>query len=98
MRILYTIPTLGYGGAERQLSYLAAELAARGHEVHVASSRGGANLRRVKSAGAEWHHLGGVCHSDPVILYRLLRLIRRLRPDVVQTILTPMDILGGTAA
>ena len=98
MRILYTIPTLGHGGAEKQLSYLAAELSARGHEVHVASSRGGVNLGRMMSAGVEWHRLGGVSHSDPLIFYRLLRLMRRLKPDVVQTILTPMDIMGGAAA
>lgn len=98
MRILYTIPTLGHGGAERQLSYLAVELAARGHEVHVASARGGANLARMEAAGVEWHHLGGTSHRDPLIFQRLLRLLKRLRPDVVQTILTPMDILGGTAA
>lgn len=98
MRILYSIPTLGHGGAERQLSYLAAELSAMGHDVHVASSRGGPNLARMESAGVEWHRLGGVGHRDPLIFYRLLRLMRRLRPDVVQTILTPMDIMGGTAA
>jgi glycosyltransferase involved in cell wall biosynthesis len=98
MRLLYTIPTLGHGGAERQLSYLAAELSAMGHEVHVASSRGGVNLVRMRSAGVEWHRLGGASHSDPLIFYRLLRLMRRLRPDVVQTILTPMDIMGGAAA
>ncbi|HEX8283118.1 MAG TPA: glycosyltransferase [Pyrinomonadaceae bacterium] len=98
MRILYTIPTLGHGGAERQLSYLAAELSARGHEVHVASSRGGVHLARMRSAGVEWHRLGGAGHRDPVIFYRLLRLMRKLRPDVVQTILTPADIMGGAAA
>jgi glycosyltransferase involved in cell wall biosynthesis len=98
MRILYCIPTLGHGGAERQLSYLAAALAAGGHEVHVASSRGGPNLARMESAGVKWHRLGGACNRDPVIFFRLRRLMRRLRPDVVQTILTPMDILGGAAA
>jgi glycosyltransferase involved in cell wall biosynthesis len=98
MRILYTIPTLGHGGAERQLSYLAAELAARGHDVHVASARGGVNLARMEAAGVRWHRLGGLGHRDPFIFYRLLRLLRRLRPDVVQTILTPMDIVGGAAA
>jgi glycosyltransferase involved in cell wall biosynthesis len=98
MRILYTIPTLRHGGAEKQLSYLAAELSARGHEVHVASSRGGVNLERMRSAGVEWHRLGGASHSDPLVFYRLLRLMRRLKPDVVQTILTPMDIMGGAAA
>ena len=98
MRILYCIPTLGHGGAERQLSYLAAALAARGHEVHVASARAGANLARLESAGVRWHRLGGVCSRDPLIFFRLLRLMRRLRPDVVQTILAPMDIVGGAAA
>ena len=58
MRLLYCIPDLEYGGAERQLSYLAAELARMGHEVHVASRRGGPNLERLKSAGVVWHPLG----------------------------------------
>ncbi|HZH32569.1 MAG TPA: glycosyltransferase [Pyrinomonadaceae bacterium] len=98
MKILYCIPNLKHGGAERQLSYLAAALAAGGHEVHVASSRGGPNLARMESAGVKWHPLGGSGNRDPVIFYRLLRLMRRLRPDIVQTILTPMDILGGAAA
>lgn len=98
MKILYTIPTLGHGGAERQLAYLASELAAWGHDVHVASARGGANLARMEAAGVKWHSLGGTCLRDPLIFYRLLRLIRKLRPDVTQTILTPMDILGGSAA
>src|SRR5215216_4293180 len=98
MRILYCIPTLGNGGAERQLSYLAAELHKTGHEVHVASSRGGPNLDRLKSAGVRWHCLGGMSNRDPIIFLRLLILMWRLRPDVVQTILAPMDIIGGAAA
>lgn len=98
MKILYCIPTLGNGGAERQLSYLAVELQRTGHEVHVASSRGGPNLDRLKSAGVHWHCVGGISNRDPIIFLRLARLIRRLRPDVVQTILAPMDILGGAAA
>ena len=98
MKILYCIPTLGNGGAERQLSYLAVELQRMGHEVHVASSRGGPNLERLKSAGVHWHCLGGVSNRDPIIFLRLIRLMRRLRPDIVQTILAPMDLIGGAAA
>lgn len=98
MRILYCIPNLRYGGAERQLSYLAAELAEMGHEIHVASSSGGSNLDRLRSSGAKWHHIGGFSNRNPVIFFRLVGLIQKLRPDVVQTILTPMDIMGGAAA
>src|SRR5215212_6638903 len=98
MKILYCIPTLGNGGAERQLSYLAGELQRTGHEVHIASSRGGPNLDRLKSDGVHWHCLGGLSNRDPMIFLRLMRLMRRLKPDVVQTILAPMDIMGGAAA
>ncbi len=98
MRILYCIPNLCCGGAERQLSYIAAELAEMGHEVHVASSRGGSNLDRLKSSRVEWHCIGGFSNRDPIIFFKLVALIQRLKPDVLQTILSPMDIMGGAAA
>jgi glycosyltransferase involved in cell wall biosynthesis len=82
-----------------------------GHEVHVASCRGGPNLDRLKSAGVVWHRVGGSINRDTVFFFGLVRLIgmfvtffnligliRKLRPDVVQTILAPMDVLGGAAA
>lgn len=65
--MLYCIPNLRHGGAERQLSYLAAKLARMGHEVHFASSRGDSYLERLVSSGARWHRLGGLCHRDPAI-------------------------------
>lgn len=98
MRILYCIPDLSHGGAERQLSYLAPEMARMGHEVHVASRRGGPNLEGLESAGVTWHQLGRSNGRDPLSLFKLIKLIRRLRPDIVQTILAPMDMLGGAAA
>lgn len=111
MRLLYCIPDLGHGGAERQLSYLAAEMARMGHEVHLASFRGGPNLDRMERAGVVWHRLSGAERRGSatffgltrlirafVIFFRLFGLMRKLRPDVVQTILAPMDIIGGAAA
>lgn len=85
MRILFCIPTLEIGGAERQLSYLAPELARLGDEVHVACTRGGPFRER----------LNGIKIHDA---RNLVRLMRRLKPDVVQTCLTRMDVLGGAAA
>lgn len=93
------------------MSYLASELARAGHEVHVASFRGGPNFERMKAAGVVWHRLvgeGGRVRGifyGPVMLvrafvafFKLIGLMRRLRPDVVQTILPLMDMLGGAAA
>ena len=87
MRILFCIPTLGRGGAERQLSYLAPELVRLGDEVHVACLRGGAFRDGLAAAGVTLHEGGS-----------LLRLMLKLKPDVVQTCLTRMDIVGGIAA
>jgi glycosyltransferase involved in cell wall biosynthesis len=98
MRIIYCIPTLEHGGAERQLSYLALELARREHEVHVAFLREGANLHRLRAGGVASHQLPQSGNHDPKILLGLLKLIRKLRPDIVQTSLPQMDVLGGGAA
>jgi glycosyltransferase involved in cell wall biosynthesis len=98
MKIMYCIPTLENGGAERQLSYLAVELARRGHEVHVAFVRGGANFDRMIAGGVAMHRIRTRGNHDPKIFPWLFGLIRKVRPDIVQTSLPQMDILGGAAA
>lgn len=98
MRILHLIPTLGTGGAERQLSYLASELVRLGHEVHVAFFHSGANVARLESSGVVLHRLRTAGNHDPANFLRIRGLIRAVDPDVVQTWLLQMDILGGAAA
>ena len=98
MRILQCISSMSGGGAERQLAYLAGELKKIGWEVHVALLSGGPNLERLRSGGAVIHTLGARNNYDPAIFGQLLRLMRRVRPDVVETWMTQMDILGGVAA
>ena len=98
MRILHCIFTLGGGGAERQLTYLARELAEAGLDVHVAFVRSGPNLRSLEQSDVVLHWLPIRAKYDPRILSDLHRLIARLKPDVVQTWLTQMDILAGVAA
>jgi glycosyltransferase involved in cell wall biosynthesis len=98
MRVLYCIPTLESGGAERQVCYLARALSARGVEVHVALLRGGANWDRAQASGATVHLLPHRSHHDPALLLALLRLMGRVRPDLVQTWLPQMDVLAGLAA
>ena len=98
MRVLHLIPTLGGGGAERQIAYLAQGLQARGCDVHVAIDSGGPNLERLVATGATVHWIRTAGNYDPMLLPRLVRLIRGLRPDIVQTWLTRMDVAGGAAA
>jgi len=86
------------GGAERQLTYLARELARSGCEVHVAVIQGGPNVERLEASGATVHRIPASGNHDPLILARLLRTIRRVQPDVVQCWLRQMEIAGGIAA
>jgi glycosyltransferase involved in cell wall biosynthesis len=98
VRVLHCIPTLLGGGAERQLSYLCQGLVSQGHEVHVALMHGGPHAERTREAGATLHQLGMKKGYDPSTLWWLTNLIRRVRPDVVQTWLATMDLWGGLAA
>jgi glycosyltransferase involved in cell wall biosynthesis len=98
MRVLHCIPSMEGGGAERQLMYLAGQLAAGGCDVHIALTRRGAYFERLRATGAALHDLGP-CHThDPRLLPRLVGTIRRVRPDVVQCWLLQMEVLGGVAS
>ena len=98
MRILHCIPTLGGGGAERQLALLGPKHVAAGLEVHVALLQGGTHLRAIERGGVTVHVLPPRSTYDPRTVLSILALIRRLQPDVVQTWLVLMDVWGGLAA
>jgi glycosyltransferase involved in cell wall biosynthesis len=98
MRVLHCIPTFFGAGIETLLSGLAGELHARGLEVHVAYLDGGPNLQTLEARGVVLHPLRSRSFYDPTIPLQILRLIRRLKPDIVHTWLTQMDILGGVPA
>jgi glycosyltransferase involved in cell wall biosynthesis len=67
-----------------------------GHEVHVEYSLEG--LQRPELPGVMLHRLKSRSNYDPYLLWQLLRLIRRLKPDIIHTWILQMDILGGIAA
>jgi glycosyltransferase involved in cell wall biosynthesis len=98
MRILHLIPSFGPGGAERQISLIAPDLANSGLDVHIAYRSGGPNLARLEKTGVHLHMLTSSGNHSPLLAWEIFQLVRRLRPDVVQTWLQQMDILGGAAA
>ena len=98
LRVLHVIPSMGYGGAERQAVYLAHGLVALGYDVHFALFAGGENLPLLRTTGATVHSLAPRGNYDPRRLLELDRLVRSVKPDVVQTWLTMANVLGGFVA
>jgi len=98
MIVLHIIPTLEGGGAERQLCMLATEQAGRGHGVHLAVRRTGMYADEMRQGGVRIHDLGDVRSVNPKLLFAITRLIRTIKPAIVQTWLPQMDVLGGIAA
>lgn len=98
MRILYLTYFLQWAGLERQLSYVANELARTGHEVHVAYLSVGCEGGREELRQVHCHEIAKAGHYDPLIIWRLVRLIQNIKPDVVQTWHYLMDVLGGFAS
>lgn len=97
MKILHCIPTMGGGGAERQLSYLLPCLAERGWEVHCLYLQEGPNLERLCGTPVTLHQ--PTCRDTRKIrtAREIFSLLRRLKPDLVQTWLLYMDVVAGLA-
>jgi len=100
MNILFLVPSLGCGGAERQLVILANELGRRGHMVTIATfySEGprGADVdpKRVNLV-----HLKKRSRTDALgFLRRLVRLIRDRQPDILHGYLTAGNLAATAAA
>lgn len=86
------------GGAERQLVLLSRELVRRNNDIHVVTVFPGEHDAILAAGGATIHRLQAANKYDPLLLGRMIGLVRRLRPNVLNTWLTQMDILGGIAA
>lgn len=95
LRVLHCIPQLERGGAERQLRSLAPLLVQRGIDVALYSRFTPNLMEGLSAAGVQCIPISQARMNDPRLFVHLRRLIRRLRPNVLQSWLTPMDILAG---
>jgi glycosyltransferase involved in cell wall biosynthesis len=85
-RILHIIDSLGRTGAAAQLLLLSRGLLERGFDVHVAALDGVGRLAsEFRAGGISTTQLGRRWTADPIAYYKLNRLVRGLRPDVVHT-------------
>jgi glycosyltransferase involved in cell wall biosynthesis len=98
-RLLLVIPTLVRGGAEKQLTLLATGLPRGEFDVHVAvlthTGPLEADLRR---AGVPLVMIDKRWKIDPGAYWRLRKLIKDLRPDIVHTWLFAANAYGRQAA
>ncbi|MGF1644437.1 MAG: glycosyltransferase family 4 protein [Thiotrichales bacterium] len=99
LKVVHIITGLGRGGAEGALFRLVAALRER-HTMSVISlGDDGVYGQRLRALGIPVHALRlGPGRSPAIMLFRLFRLLRNERPDVVQTWLNHADLLGGIAA
>ena len=94
MKILFVITGLGMGGAEKVVTSLADALARKGHEVCIAYMTGAAVVLPT-SGNIRIINLGMSSKLDAVgALFRLRRLIRNVRPDVVHSHMFHANILA----
>ena len=105
MRVLHVLAPAPYGGLERVVGALAAGLARRGHQVHVAAVlEPGAPPERhpfVASLSGEFVDVHPLVVSGRAYLgerARVASLCRRLRPDVVHTHGYRADVVDAGAA
>jgi glycosyltransferase involved in cell wall biosynthesis len=100
MTVVHVITDLDIGGAELMLTRLVEQPAAGPlRSVVVTLGSRGALADRIERAGAPVFALGvRAGTSAPRALWRLVRLLRRFRPDVVQTWLYHADLVGLLAA
>ena len=96
--VLLLITTFDIGGAERVLIAVANGLARRGFKVIVAclQRRSGAVAQQL--SGVEVVDLQMASRWDVAVLWRLFRLLRDSRVEVVYTFLLHASILGRLAA
>lgn len=98
--ILHVITGLQHGGAEAVLLRLVAHDVQKGNQHHVISLMDrGIQAVQLEREGATVYHLNfSKDRLNLIGLVKLLYLVRRIQPDVVQTWMYHSDLIGGLVA
>jgi len=96
LRIVLMIRDLGHGGAQRQLVALATGLDSSRFDVTVVSFYGGAQQSALDDRGIKTICIGKRHRWDMLgFLWRTVRTLAELKPDVLYTFLNESNLLGA---
>ncbi|MDK2970771.1 MAG: hypothetical protein PWP23_526 [Candidatus Sumerlaeota bacterium] len=99
MKIVRVINELRKGGVQIRLSWVACELARRGHDVTIVCIESeGMNAPMVREAGVKVVHLPVHHYDDLGGIWRLAKFLRAEKPDVVHSHLFRQNTPATTAA
>lgn len=98
MRVLHLIYSFGTGGAERQLALLAREMISKNIEVAILYVLGGPNMSFIEGLNIKLVQVKKPGFLGWRVFIEICKLIVSWKPDVIQTWLLFMDILGGVAS
>ncbi len=85
-------------GGERQTLFLVEGLQQRGHEAILAARPGSPLAERGRAAGIEIFPIRPFHEADPVAVWKLARLLRKRRPDVLHMHAPHAHMLGTLAS
>lgn len=100
MKVTFIITSLSTGGAEMMLHKLLQNMdCSRFESVVISLISKGEIGPRIEALGIPVYTMGmNPRLPNPLVLWRLARLLRQLRPDVVHTWMYHADLIGGLAA
>lgn len=94
----HCIGTLEGGGAEKQYCYLMKALSSKGIISHSIIIKAGINYPLLLESGAKIHVLGVNSNYDPRILFYIIKLIFKYKPNIIECWQRPMDFFASVAA
>ncbi len=96
VNVLHIIHSLSWGGAENQVVTLAPALCNSRYTIHVCClRREGVQASKLRSRGVQVVALNMRLRYWPIAVYRLIRLIRKLKPKIVHTHMSDVCVWGA---